>query len=237
MTLPNQHDSGLEHFPSRYFDEISRIDMSKNYFSPVWDEVIDIAGNFIFSIYAKDRTGCQLSGVDGSEYALRQAENLGFERLTKIDDFNISRLPFRSDQFDFCLCKDLLEHLLHPEVVMREAFRVITPGGRALVHVPNHFTLMGRLKFLFSNEIDTYGYFPDAKRWAQPHIRFFRHEDLVELGASVGFVPAANLSHHFPAVPLFQSLPVPVKIKASLIDRWPSQLAEGLTVLFKKPLG
>ena len=248
MTQPNQVDSRLEHFASRYFDEISLIDISKNYFSPVWDEVINIAGSFnslldigcgngIFSIYVKNLIGCHLSGVDGSDYALRQAENLGFERLEKIDDFNNSRLPFESDQFDFCLCKDLLEHLLHPEIVMHEAFRVIKPGGLALVHVPNHFTLMGRLKILFSNELDTYGYFPDAKRWQHPHIRFFRHSDLVELAESVGFVLVSRLSHHFPAVPLLHLFPLTAKTKVDLIDRWPSQLAEGLTVLFKKPLG
>jgi SAM-dependent methyltransferase len=232
-----------EHFPSRYFDEISRIDPGTNYFSPVWDEAIGITGAFdslldigcgngIFSVYAKSKTGCRLVGVDGSDYALQQAVALGFETLTKIDDFNCSDLPFESGQFGFCLCKDLLEHLIHPEVILKEAHRVLRPGGFLLAHVPNHFTLLGRLKFLLSNEIDTHCYFPGAKRWEQPHIRFFRYEDLVALGESLGFVPVANLSHHFPAMPLLRYAPLSAGAKAHLIDRWPSQLAEGLTVLF-----
>ena len=53
-----------------------------------------------------------------------------------------------------------LEHLVHPEFVLREAFGVLKKRGELLAHTPNHFTLHGRLKFLFKNEIDTYSYFP-----------------------------------------------------------------------------
>ncbi|MDA8094299.1 MAG: methyltransferase domain-containing protein [Betaproteobacteria bacterium] len=235
-----------DHFPPKYIDEIAQIDVNANYFSPVWAELIartgefqnmlDIGcGNGIFSAEAKSRTGCALHGVDGSDYALQQAKAIGFESLALIEDFNTSLLPFETGRFDFCLCKDLLEHLMHPEFVMSEAFRVLQKGGFLLAHVPNHFTLHGRLRFLLQNEIDTYGYFPDAKRWEQPHIRFFRYEDLVELGEATGFQTIANLSHHFPAIPLLRFLPFSSEIKAKLIDLWPSQFSEGLTILFKKP--
>lgn len=47
-----------------------------------------------------DRCQCQLTGVDGSRYALDQAKRSGFDKHELIDDFSSSRLPFADDSFD-----------------------------------------------------------------------------------------------------------------------------------------
>ena len=201
-----------EHFPQKYIDDISKISDQVNYFSPIWEDVLgridnfknmlDIGcGNGVFSSEARRRTGCALHGVDGSNYALQQAKSRGFESLSLVSDFNVDPLPFEPEQFDFCLCKDLLEHLLRPEFVLREIHRVLRPGGNLLVHVPNHFPLEGRIRFLFHNNIDTYNYFPESKRWDFPHIRFFTHESFTELLELNGFRIVLNLNGHFPAIP------------------------------------
>jgi SAM-dependent methyltransferase len=46
------------------------------------------------------------------------------------------RLPFRDDGFDNVLCVSVLEHLEEPEQALREAFRVLKPGGIALYMTP-----------------------------------------------------------------------------------------------------
>ena len=170
-------------FPDNYVDDIARVSASTNYFSPVLDQVFQIiepvkklldigCGTGLFANEAKKRTGCELHGIDGSPYAPQKAESMEFKSLTLIDDFNTNVLPFAANQFDFCLCKDLLEYLLDPEFVVKEAQRVLQKNGFLLAHVPNHFSFVGRLRFLFSNEIDTYNYFPGANRWNFPYIRF-----------------------------------------------------------------
>ncbi len=243
MTTTLAQQEAEDRFPRSFIDDIAKIDVASNYFSPVWEETVTNVGKFekmldigcgngIFSGEAKARTGCILYGVDGSDYALQQAQSVGFEQLEHIDDFNIDRLPFESEQFDFCLCKDLLEHLLHPQFVLTEAARVLKQEGYLLVHVPNHFTLQGRLRFLFDNDIDTYHYFPGAKRWDFPHIRFFTHQSLVELLALEGFKVVRDLSHHFAVIPGGRLLPGSFRRK--LTARYPSLFAQGFTLLVQK---
>lgn len=45
-------------------------------------------------------------------------------------------LPFRDATFDGVLCTSVLEHLEEPEAALREAFRVLKPGGKAFYMTP-----------------------------------------------------------------------------------------------------
>lgn len=241
---PNQ-ELTQEHFSAKYIDDIAKINAERNYFSPVWQDVLqklngfesmlDIGcGNGVFAAEAKRRTGCKLYGVDGSDYALQQARGVGFESLSLIADFNSDVLPFAPAHFEFCLCKDLLEHLLRPDFVLEEARRVLKPNGHLLVHVPNHFSLHGRIRFLCNNDIDTYHYFPGAQRWDFPHIRFFTYENLVKLLRLKGFQIVLNLSYHFPALHYGRYFLPFLTLRRWVIGKYPSQFAEGFTLLMKK---
>jgi len=48
-------------------------------------------------------------------------------------------LPFDSDSFDFINMSELIEHVQDPEAVLRQAFKVLRPGGLIYVSVPNRF--------------------------------------------------------------------------------------------------
>jgi SAM-dependent methyltransferase len=47
-------------------------------------------------------------------------------------------LPFREDLFDCILLSEVVEHLEAPQISIREAARVLCPGGRLLVTTPNY---------------------------------------------------------------------------------------------------
>jgi len=47
-------------------------------------------------------------------------------------------LPFPSDTFDCILLSEVIEHLEAPESSIREAVRVLCPGGRLLITTPNY---------------------------------------------------------------------------------------------------
>jgi len=45
-------------------------------------------------------------------------------------------LPFRDGRFDLIVCLDVLEHVKDDFDAMRERWRVLTPDGVGLIHVP-----------------------------------------------------------------------------------------------------
>ena len=47
-------------------------------------------------------------------------------------------LPFPEDTFDCILLSEVIEHLEAPEISIREAVRVLCPGGRLLITTPNY---------------------------------------------------------------------------------------------------
>jgi SAM-dependent methyltransferase len=67
------------------------------------------------------------------------------------------RLPFRDGAFDAVVLNEVIEHVNDDAATMREAMRVIRPGGHIVVYAPNrlfpfetHGVYVGR-KFIFGN--------------------------------------------------------------------------------------
>jgi 2-polyprenyl-3-methyl-5-hydroxy-6-metoxy-1,4-benzoquinol methylase len=46
-------------------------------------------------------------------------------------------VPFASDSFDLVISSEMLEHLARPEEALKEAVRVLAPGGMLVVTTPN----------------------------------------------------------------------------------------------------
>jgi SAM-dependent methyltransferase len=74
------------------------------------------------------------TGVDASPEAAERAAAKG--RHVIAVDAN-EPLPFDDATFDAVILKDLLEHLLDPVAAVREARRVLKPGGRAFASSPD----------------------------------------------------------------------------------------------------
>lgn len=232
-----------ERFATKYIDSI-QVDPNNNYFNKILQETLgkipeplnicDVGcGNGLFSIMLKKLTKAHLTGIDGSNYGLQKAHEIGFDKTHHINDFSFDILPFGDGVFDLVINKDVLEHLIHPEHLVREISRIIRNGGYVLFHVPNHFTLVGRLKLLFLNTIDAYNYFPDSNRWNFPHIRFFNNKDFLNLIQKEGFEPIENFCHYHKSFPKIGRL-MSSKLKINLSNKFPDLFAEGFTYLFRK---
>ena len=59
-------------------------------------------------------------------------------------------LPFDDRSFDYVVCVEGLEHIENPANAVREFARLLVPGGRLIVSVPNILNIEERLKWLFS---------------------------------------------------------------------------------------
>jgi len=242
MSVPENN----QHFEGKYFEEIDILSESDNYFLPVLQDVacvidfkaarvLDVGygtGLFLAPLIA---WGCDaLYGVDGpTEYADR-AIRRGYKEVHVVADLSTSRLPFEDESFDFVVCKDVFEHLINPVHSLREIHRVLKTDGLFLLHVPNHFPLYGRVKFLVTNDIDTFSFFKGASRWTFPHIRFFEHGDSIRVLAKQGFSLVNDLSHHFQAIPFLSRFKVLQSLRKYLVGRFPNQFASGFTFLAKK---
>jgi SAM-dependent methyltransferase len=49
---------------------------------------------------------------------------------------DICNLPFEDNSFDFILCNHVLEHIPDDTKAMQEIFRVLSPGGTAILQIP-----------------------------------------------------------------------------------------------------
>lgn len=110
--------------------------------------------------YVESR-GAEYIGLDISLAAIRECKRQGKNAL--IHDSN-SPIPFPSNWFDVVLCIEVLEHLFHPDIVLKEIIRILMPGGVIVASVPNTVWLGNRLFMLAGFFIE----FRFAKRTVTP---------------------------------------------------------------------
>lgn len=100
-------------------------------------------------------------------------------------------LPFASGSFDLVLSHEVLEHVQDDRLAAAEMVRVLRPGGRLVVFVPNRgypFETHGiywRGRYRFGN-IPLVNYLPSRLRnRLAPHVRAYRQADLRRLFAGL----------------------------------------------------
>jgi len=121
----------------------------------------------------------EVHGIDISDDALQYAKKEGI--IThKIDLLQIEQLPFKEKYFDIIIATDILEHLFFPKDLLLEIYRVMKDDGFAIISVPNHFYLKGRLKILCGGGI-IHPAHKDINEWDYFHIRFFTLQSFEKL--------------------------------------------------------
>jgi len=108
------------------------------------------------------------------------------------------QLPLPAGSVDLVLLHEVLEHVADDEATLREVARVLAPGGRAVIFVPNRrwpFETHGiwwHGRYRFGN-IPLVNYLPDPLRnRLAPHVRTYTAASLRALGADL---PLAVVSH------------------------------------------
>ncbi len=79
--------------------------------------------------------GGALHHLDAHTEHLSACRNRGYAHGVQAD---AGRLPYRTGSFDLVCLFDVLEHLDDDCKALKEVSRVLTPGGRVLIHVPAH---------------------------------------------------------------------------------------------------
>ncbi len=103
----------------------------------------------LFWLYLKNETPFFTKPMKVLHFAPEQAFYKRFKALKHLDytttDLNspladvkadICDLPFDSNQFDFIICNHVLEHIPDDTKAMQELYRILAPGGTAILQVP-----------------------------------------------------------------------------------------------------
>ena len=113
-----------EHFPPLAGLKIFKTDL--------WDE----AKNTRILAWAS-RRGARAYGVDISEPTVVQARTAFHGNALRCAVSDVRELPFRDASFDAIYSMGTIEHFHETERAVEEMARVLKPGGRAIVGVPN----------------------------------------------------------------------------------------------------
>lgn len=121
--------------------------------------------------------------VDGIERDAEQAEKAranGY-RVVDVVDLNLG-IPDAGDRtYDFILFGDVLEHLMHPDVVLAELSRRLKSNGYVMVSLPNIAFAGNRLSHLLGRwEYKDYGILD------RTHLRFFTKRTMIQLIEGAG---------------------------------------------------
>jgi SAM-dependent methyltransferase len=131
--------------------------------------------------------------IFGLEYDFERAAEAAV-RSPRILNAAGENLPFPDSSFDLVLSHEVLEHVLDDRQAMSEMARVLKPGGRAVIFVPNRgypFETHGiywRGKYHFGN-IPLVNYLP--RRWRDrlaPHVRVYSGRDMRDLFARLALM-------------------------------------------------
>lgn len=111
--------------------------------------ILDIGGGTgeLSLLLGKSCNASEVYCIDILEEAVEIARSRGIKALT----VNVDKepLPFEMDSLDAIFCGEVIEHLLDPDHLLDEIFRVLKPNGIAVLTTPNLAVWYNRIVMLF----------------------------------------------------------------------------------------
>lgn len=171
-------------------------------------DVLEIGPYYSYTPFILQRNATSytvLEGDDPTGYPLRPLYERRKIKLQLVDLFEMfgpvrtapHRLPFADASFDTVMCWGTMEHFnFNPAKFVREVRRVLKPGGRALMEVPNKASLQNLAGLVFGryelNQIAAFYRMEDyvsngKKAYYGFHWREYTLPEFTELFARAGF--------------------------------------------------
>lgn len=141
----------------------------------------------------------RMLGVEVYEGPAREAEAKGLE-VARVD-LETGRFPWEDESVDVVVCNQVLEHLKNVWLPMTEMYRVLRPGGHAVLSVPNLASLHNRVLLALGRQ-------PTSIRVFGPHVRGYAFGEFCDLvGRGGAYEVEQRLSAGFHPLPARWSRP------------------------------
>ena len=144
-------------------------------------KLIDVGCGEGLFIYCAGQQGYDVSGVEISDFAVQYAKEK-FKLNIINSKLEESNLPENS--FDIITFWHVLEHLSSPDITLKEAYRILKPGGFLFLSTPNIEDLIGQEFYRLINghyfQIST----PESQ---EPHLYHFSAKTLSILAKRCNF--------------------------------------------------
>jgi ubiquinone/menaquinone biosynthesis C-methylase UbiE len=75
-------------------------------------------------------------------------------------DLNQQPLPYHDEYFDLVTCSEVVEHLENFRATIKEIYRVLKPGGIAILTTPNVLNVKSRIRYFTSGFYNLFGPLP-----------------------------------------------------------------------------
>jgi ubiquinone/menaquinone biosynthesis C-methylase UbiE len=135
---------GMEGGVARWYDKTTRKDLPEfkalarrvAQSLPPGAKVLEVApGPGFFAIELAKIGRYEITGLDISKSFVEIARRNAQQEQVQVDfrQGNASAMPFPEGSFDFLLCRAAFKNFSDPVGALREMYRVLTPGGRALL--------------------------------------------------------------------------------------------------------
>ncbi|HEU0118996.1 MAG TPA: glycosyltransferase [Bryobacteraceae bacterium] len=171
--------------------------------------------------------GNEVTGIDGLESPIHASAMRDYFQADLQLGLSQVAAQLSGRSYDKVLLLDVLEHLNHPERVLRDVLPLLRPsGGSIIVSLPNVANIFVRLNLLF-------GRFEYADRGIldRTHVRFYTRKTAIELLESNGYRITAE---RYSIIPLDRGLRVKPR---GFIDRIGSAILKTFTSLFPTLFG
>jgi ubiquinone/menaquinone biosynthesis C-methylase UbiE len=136
--------------------------------------ILDIgcAGGHLTSFFTKLYPQAKVTGIDVYLPLIKEAKKRFPKIIFKKADAH--KLPFADDSYDLIICSETIEHLVDPAKALKEIYRILKPGGYALIEMDSGsllFRLVWKIWVLFGK----------GNVWKNAHLFPFKSYELEKL--------------------------------------------------------
>jgi 2-polyprenyl-3-methyl-5-hydroxy-6-metoxy-1,4-benzoquinol methylase len=152
--------------------------------TPAGSRVLEVGpGSGVISRWLRAARGCHVVGVEVVPEAAEAARDaVDFLIVGSIEDAVVAGACAARGPYDAIIFADVLEHLVDPWSILRQARGWLAPGGRVLTSFPNIAHWTARLNLVLGRFDYTDGYLMD-----RTHLRWFTWKTARELARGCGY--------------------------------------------------